>query len=210
MDQQANPTSNRKQHRFDLYFPNIDNYFPQDIEVDNLIDCSFISRAYLIEIGWLSKLRFVDDGHYCEHQNAPRIVLKLGYDPSVSRGGTFDVTFCLLETPETVAVMSANEEFWATCPKKRPIAMAPIRLNRITRGAYTSFDRISLFSAKLTREPEREEAQRLRNLQCAEREHKKLQTRNERDREPPPKPKPGAQGKEPNNQGAEGSPGGAK
>ena len=79
-----------------------------------------------MSIGWSGKLEVVDDGHVCDHGNARRVVLKLGYDRRVSRGGTFDVIFCLLEMPEKVAVMSGNENFWVTCPKRRLKVVAPI------------------------------------------------------------------------------------
>jgi hypothetical protein len=138
MDQQGNPTSNRKQHRVDLYFPNLNNYRVQDVEVDNSAACSSISQGYLISIGWSGKLEFVDDGHVCDHRNARRVVLTLGYDRPVSRGGTFDVIFCLLEMPEKVAVMSGNEHFWVTCPKKRPKVVAPIMRRRKRPGTRGS------------------------------------------------------------------------
>jgi hypothetical protein len=147
MDQQNNPTSKRKQHRVDLYFPNLKNYLLQEVEIDASAGCSFISRAYLISKGWSGKLKSVEDGHVCEHQTAKRVVLRLGYDQSVSRGGTFDVTFCLLEKPEKLAVISANEQFWVTRPKKRPAVIAPIVLHRRTKGKCGSSDSTSLSGA---------------------------------------------------------------
>jgi len=146
MNQLEFPTAERKKFRVNMFFPESHSYPSHEIEADSSTKCSYISQAKLTSIKWSGELRYVDDGHDCEHKPAKRVALEFVVPP----GRTIEVRFCLLETPKPVMVISTSEQLWKECEKQRPLAIAPTWLRRESKG-MTSSIAFPPIGAKLTR-----------------------------------------------------------